>query len=258
MLVTINWRWITILVMHLSWMVTFSQRFNLTLAIVPITNRDYTSKTLSSGREASHAWTELDKGNALASFYYGYVSTQFIGGYISDKVGGKHLIGTASFIGNILTILTPTAVEKGLYSLIALRVILGMSQGLVIPALLGLISNWSSKSTVNCCTELVLCGTQIAILFTSVISYLSFGSRIFHGWPGLFYFQGILGFATYLNWMIFVYNKPSDHPWISEEEIKLLENKALKRPQNIPWKKFFTNPAVIANYIAMFGYFSIR
>ena len=48
--------------------------------------------------EREFAWSKQMQGAVLSSFFYGYILTQIIGGYLSDKVWGQNCIE----LGNIL------------------------------------------------------------------------------------------------------------------------------------------------------------
>lgn len=62
----------------------------------------------------------------MSSFFYGYVSTQLIGGLLGSKLGGVKLIGYGVLNTAILTILTPLAARYSVYLVIVLRVIEGV------------------------------------------------------------------------------------------------------------------------------------
>jgi len=71
-------------------------------------------------------WGPELRGAILSSFFYGYISTQLIGGLLGAKIGGVKLIGYGVFSTAILTILTPLAARYSVYLVIVLRVIEGV------------------------------------------------------------------------------------------------------------------------------------
>jgi len=52
-------------------------------------------------------WNKADLGVAMGTFFWGYVTTQVIGGYMADKVGGDKVLCLSVSIWGILTVLTP-------------------------------------------------------------------------------------------------------------------------------------------------------
>lgn len=89
-------------------------------------------------------WDEATQGLILSSFFYGYVVTQIPGGWLSERLGGKHLFGFAVLITAILTLLTPLLARVGIWALILARVIEGLAEvsGDVIISELYVIVYW--------------------------------------------------------------------------------------------------------------------
>lgn len=71
-------------------------------------------------------WGPELRGAILSSFFYGYISTQLIGGLLGAKIGGVKLIGYGVLCTAILTILTPVAARYSVYLVIFLRVVEGV------------------------------------------------------------------------------------------------------------------------------------
>jgi len=71
-------------------------------------------------------WSPELRGAILSSFFYGYISTQLIGGLLGAKIGGVKLIGYGVLCTAFLTILTPMAARYSVYLVIVLRVIEGV------------------------------------------------------------------------------------------------------------------------------------
>lgn len=36
-------------------------------------------------------WSKTDSGTVLSSFFWGYMMTQVLGGYVSDRIGGERV-----------------------------------------------------------------------------------------------------------------------------------------------------------------------
>lgn len=73
-------------------------------------------------------WDEKTQGLILASFYYGYSATNFLGGRVAEFVGGHLIFGLGVVVPSVLTLLSPASlyISKDLF--IVLRVLEGLAQ----------------------------------------------------------------------------------------------------------------------------------
>ena len=67
-------------------------------------------------------WSPFMQGQVLASFSYGYVLTQIIGGRLAEKYGIRKIYGGSLFLTGIITFLLPVAAKLHVNALIFLRV----------------------------------------------------------------------------------------------------------------------------------------
>ena len=63
-----------------------------------------------------------------SSFFWGYVATQVLGGWLSQKVGGKVVIFGGVMISAICALLSPPSARLSPYALIVMRFISGVGQ----------------------------------------------------------------------------------------------------------------------------------
>lgn len=83
-------RYFVVLMAFFGFANLYSMRVNLSVAIVAMTEDVVTS--YENGTEVHHQefqWNSKERGLVLGSFFYGYILTQFIGGYIASTVGGS-------------------------------------------------------------------------------------------------------------------------------------------------------------------------
>jgi len=65
----------------------------------------------------------------LGAFFYGYATTQLIGGMMAQKIGGKLLMLIVVFWTALLTLLTPPFIDVGGHgALIAIRILEGIGE----------------------------------------------------------------------------------------------------------------------------------
>jgi MFS family permease len=72
-------------------------------------------------------WSERIQGLVLGSYFWGYLLTQYPGGRLAEKFGGKWVMWAAVAVNAFFTILTPLAANMGYATLIAARVFEGLA-----------------------------------------------------------------------------------------------------------------------------------
>ncbi|CAF0896316.1 unnamed protein product [Rotaria sordida] len=194
-------------------------------------------------------WDPSKEGFILGAFFYGYISTQVIGGNLAEKFGGKWIFGGGIFIASILTLLTPLAARIDYKLLIAIRVIIGMASGPAFPSAAALWGKWipaSERSTVPPAAQV---GTNMGIIFTTLLVSIMAQNGFLGGWPSAFYVFGILSCIWFICWCFFGFNAPNEHPRISNKERLFLNKHIPPRPPKhraTPWKKIACCPPVYA------------
>ena len=68
----------------------------------------------------------MEQGWVLGGFFYGTVFANLFGGYLSEKFGGKWVVGLGNLIPAFGTLLTPMAAKHSITSLIVTRIIVGI------------------------------------------------------------------------------------------------------------------------------------
>lgn len=123
----------------------YTLRVNLSVAIVAMTGAQNASKF----EVVEPTWDSTEKGLVLSSFFYGYVCTQLIGGYIANKYGGHLMFGIGVASTAFLTLLSPLAAKAGLYVFVALRIVMGVFEGSAFPSMHAITANWSPPLEVR-------------------------------------------------------------------------------------------------------------
>ena len=62
----------------------------------------------------------------LSSFFYGYILTQVIGGWLACKYGGKNLFGIGIAVTAAVTVITPFLARTSVYLLVIGRIVEGL------------------------------------------------------------------------------------------------------------------------------------
>ncbi|PSN41740.1 putative inorganic phosphate cotransporter [Blattella germanica] len=167
-------------------------------------------------------WGSDTKSTILSSFFWGYVITQIPGGPLAQKFGPKIFMTIALLSSSFFTLLTPLSADLGGWGLVcACRVIQGLGQGFIFPAVHTLLSNWSpSEERGRLCTY-VYSGGQVGTVIAMPICGTLASSSI--GWPSIFYIFGAIGIAWSVLWTFVGASSPSTCKFISSEERAYIE-----------------------------------
>ena len=94
-------------------------------------------------QDGEFAWDKKTQGLVLASFFWGYMLTQVPGGYFAAKFGGKHVFGWFMLLCSVATLFMPLAARTSYVILIVLRIVAGIGQGVVWPAMHAIWARWA-------------------------------------------------------------------------------------------------------------------
>ncbi len=181
--------------------VCYIDRVNISIAIIPMAEE--------------YGWDAAMQGIILSCFYFGYLLTQFLGGYLADRYGGKVVLGIGVIWWSLFTLVTPWAAALGLAALVSARVLMGMGEGVTFPSIYALYAKWipvaERARSMALSNSGIPIGQVAALLVAPIIA-------IHLGWEWIFYLFGAVGFVWYVAWYFMVARSPEDHPNVSAAE----------------------------------------
>lgn len=128
-----------------------------------------TDEDNSRNTDLHFEWSQEMQGIILSSFYWGYVLAHLPGGMLAHKYGGKYILAFGIFFSGILSLLIPVCVDNGgAHSLIAIRMLMGLCQGPIIPACMNLITSWIPIKERCTILSLVYSGISVCSLIKLV------------------------------------------------------------------------------------------
>ena len=222
----------------LAVIICYIDRVNISVAIIPM--------------QEQFGWSDSQVGFIFSSFYIGYMLTMALGGYLSDKFGGKLVLGYGVVMWSIFTILTPLAAHNGFFALFIMRVLMGIGEGVTFPAWQSLYARWIPfKERTR-----AIAFTNSGISIGTIIGYIGTQLIIISlGWEWAFYIFGIVGLVWFIFWNRNVSSYPAEHKKISSKELQYIsENAPSSEPaKKIPLKDLLLNKPFLAIVAATFA-----
>ena len=158
---------------------------------------------------AEHGWTTTLQGAVMSAFFLGYLILQIPAGYLSDRFGGKWVLGLGVIFWSLFTLLTPAAAMLGISALLVCRFLMGVAESVTWPSIYALYSQWIHPDrrafAVGLMNSGIAGGSVIALICTPwLISVWS--------WQGAFYLYGLLGVVWFIFWIYSAQSRPSPLP----------------------------------------------
>ena len=173
-------------------------------------------------------WDEEQQGLVLGGFSIGYVLTQFLGGYLSERYGGKWVFGACTLGSSVVGAFVPLAATIHPTILVLVRALQGAFQGPTFPCSYAMAAKWlpaqekarlmafilsgmlensppsctrkqkSLCASVGPCTGIVL-GTPLTGILVKQT-----------GWESVFYIEGGIGVAWFLLFAVLLKTSRND------------------------------------------------
>ena len=189
------------------------------------------------------------------SFFWGYIVTQLFGGRLAERIGFKYLIAAAQTAVGVVTLCLPALARLGVEFFIMGRVMLGLAQGVIIPSVQPLVSRWAPETERNSMSTFIFSGSQVGTILGLLFSGMMADSL---GWEAVFYIEGSLAFVAVVPWLFAVYDYPSMHPRISQQEKDYIKSTTAAasvkvKGSSIPWRSIITSVPCWALLAATLG-----
>ena len=233
----IPYRFKIVFLSFLAVFICYIDRVNISVAIIPM--------------QEQFGWSESQVGIILGSFYFGYMITMILGGYLADKYGGKKVLGYALLIWSLFTIITPFFAYQGLWWLILIRILMGLGEGVTFPSWHAIYARWIPFQERTRAIGFTNSGIAAGTLFGFAVAALIIAN---YSWEWVFYLFGLLGFFWYFFWNRIVTSFPEDNKLLSDEELHYIKTEAPSKESapTIPLLTLIRNAPFMAIAVATF------
>jgi MFS family permease len=231
-------RWVHIIpVSFIMYTIAFIDRTNVSLALPSMSKSLHMDPTQAGG--------------AAGIFFWGYIVLQLPGGYLAQRWSAKKFVSILLVLWGVCSVgcgLVETSREFW-----AMRLLLGVAEGGVWPAVLVLLSHWfprGERARANAYWMLCL---PVAVIVSSPLSGWILARW---NWRVLLISEGAFPFLWLLMWWTLIDDYPRQARWISPEEREFLEATleresceiefgAVGGPAGIPWRELVAPPVLV-------------
>jgi len=166
--------------------------------------------------EMSFSATQL--GMIMSGFTIGYTILNFPAGFIAERWSTRVIITVTLLLWSIMTVLTGLA--WGFLTLMIIRIIFGMCEGPLNICNTNMVNRWALKNEKATASALWIAGVPVGVIVGNIVSGYIIAA---FGWRICFYIFGVCGIAfAFITWKL-LRDDPKDHPSISAEELKWLQ-----------------------------------
>lgn len=198
-------RWLqVILVAFVMYTIAFIDRTNISLALPSISH--------------DLKMDPAQAGDAAGVFFWGYLLLQIPGGYLARRWSAKW------FVAILLVAWGACSAGTGLVTtgreFWIMRLLLGVAEGGVWPAVLVLLANWFPRAERARANGFWMLCLPLAVVLSSPLSGWILGHW---NWRVLLVAEGLFPFAWLLVWLAKIHDHPRRARWISDAERDYLE-----------------------------------
>ncbi len=183
-------------------------------------------------------------GLAASAFALPYGILQAVGGLAGDRFGARRALGVIAALCGLFTILT--GVVSSLVMLLAVRFLLGLSEGAAFATATHAMSAWLPKDRRGFGQGVVHAASRLSNALAPLI-VAGLISLPHVGWRGSFIVAGLAGTAWAVVWWRYFRDRPRDHPDVGHRELEELhdtaDGAAVRRPP--PWRPLIRRMAPV-------------
>jgi len=177
-------------------------------------------------------------------FFIGYFLFQIPAASYARRRSAARLVFFALLSWGILSALT--GVIRDYWLLVVDRTLLGVSESLIFPSMLILLTNWFTREERSRANAILILGNPVTVTWMAAVTGYLIKAV---GWQMTFVLEGIPSVIWAFVWIMVVRDKPHDAPWLHKDSSDALEAALQAEQTELPKLGSFTaalkEPAVI-------------
>jgi len=157
-------------------------------------------------------------GDAVGVFFWGYLLLQMPAGHLAQHWSAKKVVAILLVAWGLCSV--ATGLVQSAAQFWVMRLVLGLAEGGVWPAVLVLVAHWFPRAERARANAYWMMCLPLSVVISSPLS----GWLLTHwNWRVLLIVEGALPFAWLLIWLMTIDDFPKQAKWISAEEREYLE-----------------------------------
>lgn len=234
-----HYRWVIASLIFFITLINFIDRSAISFVIEPL--------------KKEFQFSDTQFGLILSAFGMGYMLLTALGGWLVDKFGTRVMWPLAAISWSLCVGFLDFA--TGLWSFIAIRFLLGVTEGPHFPAMSRSISNWlPPKERARALSFGLVAIPLSSVVGAPITSYLVAD----FGWRIMFFSISVVGIIWGFVWYFLFRDHPKDCPRVSRRELALIRadsgSPTKTKDSQISWRFILTHPALLANNVAYFAF----
>lgn len=167
-------------------------------------------------------------------FFLGYFLFQIPGAIYARRRSASRLVMYALLAWGVLAALT--GVIRVFWLLALDRLLLGVAESLILPAMLILLTHWFTRQERSRANAILLLGNPVTVLWMSAAT-----GFLIHavGWQMTFIVEGVPAIVWACIWNLVVRDRPEQASWLSAEYCAQLASQLEREQQTLPQVKNF-------------------
>jgi sugar phosphate permease len=237
-------RWYVLLMISAMYLITYLDRVNISTA-APLISQEF-------------GFDKITMGFIFSAFVWAYAMFQVPGGWLSDKLGARGVLGGIVTYWSVMTAATAGAFNA--VSFIVVRFLFGVGEAGAFPGATRAMQLWYPQPERGFVQGITHSASRLGAAIAPPLVVLIMSQW---GWRAVFLICGTIGIFWSLWWTLSYRNLPEEHGMVNRAELERIRGLdaagAIKPPPmekqaNVPWGTLIRSPNMWAIMCAYFTY----